>query len=87
MSADAVEIEILYFAALRERMGISRESLALPVEAGHIAALRRWLEANRPALTGQLAKVRFAVGDDFAEESRVLRAGDVVALIPPVSGG
>jgi molybdopterin converting factor subunit 1 len=87
MSADAVEIEILYFAALRERMGISREPLALPVEAAGIAALRRWLEANRPALKGQLTKVRFAVGDDFVDESRALRAGDVVALIPPVSGG
>jgi molybdopterin converting factor small subunit len=31
--------------------------------------------------------VRFAVGDELAGPEHAVRAGDVVALLPPVSGG
>jgi len=87
MSAGALEIDILYFAALREKAGVARESVTLPLEAPRVADLAAWLEANRAALRGHIQKVRFAVGDEFADATRVLRRGDVVALIPPVSGG
>jgi molybdopterin converting factor subunit 1 len=87
MGAEVVEIEILYFAALRERMGLAREAVALPLEYSRVERLGAWLETHRPPLRGQLVNVRFAVGDDFADSSHVLRHGDVVALIPPVSGG
>ncbi len=80
-------IRVLYFAAIRERMGISSEELVLPDEVRDVRSLARFLEASRPALRGVLASVRFAVGDEFAEPDRVLEAQAVVALIPPVSGG
>ena len=87
MSDERVQIEVLYFAAIRERMGRERESLELPLAAPTIADLSAWIEAHRPALRGLLSRVRFAVGDQFADSGRVLVRGDVVALIPPVSGG
>jgi molybdopterin converting factor small subunit len=31
--------------------------------------------------------VRIAVGDEFAAPDREIQEGDVVALLPPVSGG
>ena len=80
-------IQILYFAALRDRMGVAAEDVALPDEVGDVRALGIWLEATRPGLRGVLGSVRFAVGDEFAALDRALRAGDVVALLPPVSGG
>jgi molybdopterin synthase sulfur carrier subunit len=78
---------LLYFAAIRERMGLSSEELVLPEEVRDVRSLSRFLEASRPALRGVLASVRFAVGDEFVELDRVLDANAVVALIPPVSGG
>jgi molybdopterin converting factor small subunit len=38
-------------------------------------------------LRGRLQAVRVAVNEEFVERSCELRSGDVVALIPPVSGG
>ena len=80
-------IRLLYFAALRERMGLASEEIDLPEEVRDVRGLARYLEASRPALTGILSSVRFAVGDEFADLDRLLDAGAVVALIPPVSGG
>jgi molybdopterin converting factor subunit 1 len=80
-------IQVLYFAALRERMGRASEDLELPDGVRDVRALAQFLETSRPALTGVLGSVRFAVGDEFVDLDRELAAGDVVALIPPVSGG
>lgn len=80
-------IQLLYFAALRERMGMSAEDVELPAEVTDVRSLGAWLEATRPALRGVLGSVRFAVGDEFAAPERTLAPGDVVALLPPVSGG
>jgi sulfur-carrier protein len=80
-------IQVLYFAALRERMGIAAEDVDLPEEVGDVRALRAWLEATRPNLRGVLGSVRIAVGDEFAALDRRLEGGEVVALLPPVSGG
>lgn len=68
-------------------MGVSSEEIDLPEDVRDVRGLARYLEASRPALTGVLSSVRFAVGDEFAELDRLLDAGAVVALIPPVSGG
>jgi molybdopterin converting factor subunit 1 len=81
------QINLLYFAALRERMGTGSELVELPADVTDIRRLAAFLEASRPALRGVLGSVRFAVGDEFASADRRLVAGDVVALIPPVSGG
>jgi molybdopterin converting factor small subunit len=45
------------------------------------------LERTKPALQGRLGSVRVAVNEEFAETSALVRGGEVVALIPPVSGG
>ena len=80
-------VTILYFAAVREAMGRAEESVVLPNEVQTVAALSAWLERTRPALEGRLQAVRFAVNETFADADTSLGSGDVIALIPPVSGG
>jgi sulfur-carrier protein len=80
-------IEVLYFAAIRERMGLESERIELPDAVDTVGRLVAFLEASRPPLRGVLGSVRFAVGDEFVSHERELAPGDVVALIPPVSGG
>ncbi len=82
-----LQIQLLYFAALRERMQSAGETVLLPNEVTTVASLGSWLERERPRLRGALTAVRYAVGDEFATAQQELRAGDVVALLPPVSGG
>jgi molybdopterin converting factor subunit 1 len=80
-------IKLLYFAALKERVGRESDELELPPEVSRVADLAGFLPVFRPALAGALGAVRIAVGDEFAMPERELVEGDVVALLPPVSGG
>jgi molybdopterin converting factor subunit 1 len=77
---------VLYFAALRDLAGTSEEQVGIP-EPTSVAALLAMLEARHGQLQGRLGSVRVAVNEEFSEPSTVLRGGEVVALIPPVSGG
>ena len=80
-------VTLLYFAALRDAAGKGEESVDLPDDVQTVAALAAWLERHRPAFAGRLGSVRLAVNEAFAEPDTSLAAGDVIALIPPVSGG
>lgn len=95
MASSAVEpafpspgvVSVLYFAALRDLAGTGEESVSLPALPSSVATLLRALEQRHGALAGRLQSVRVAVDEEFVELSRELCGGEVVALIPPVSGG
>ena len=78
---------VLYFAALRELLGISEEQLSLPVGPLDVRGLSQHLARRHPRLEAHLPSVRFAVNEAFVSLEVPLAPGDVVALIPPVSGG
>ena len=86
----AAPLTILYFAWLRERVGVSEETLPLPdgVEtvAGLLAHLRA-IDHRHAAAFRDFKTVRCAVNQVFADVSTVLRPGDEVAFFPPVTGG
>ena len=84
------DVEVLYFAALRDLSGVSGERVSFTAPAVgvfSVAALLGALEERHEALRGRLQSVRVAVNEEFTELSTELRGGEVVALIPPVSGG
>ncbi len=78
------DIEIQYFAVLRERAGTARESVqSAAATAGDLydeIAARHDFGLPRSML-------RVAVNDEFADWSRPLSTGDRVVFIPPVAGG
>ena len=82
-----MKVTLLYFAAVRELVGLSSEELSLPDGVRTVSALRTHLEAARPALAGRLAQVRIARNESFAADDEPIAAGDEIALIPPVAGG
>lgn len=84
--ANPATVTVLYFAALRDLAGQSEEQVSLP-SPQPVAELLAALEARHGGLRGRLQAVRVAVNEEFVEKSSELRGGDVVALIPPVSGG
>ena len=79
-------VSVLYFAALRDLAGTGEERVSLPGPLS-VEALLRVLEDRHSGLAGRLQSVRVAVDEEFTETSRELRGGEIVALIPPVSGG
>ena len=80
-------VSVLYFAALRDLAGTGEELVSLPALPVSVGALLRTLEDRHGALSGRLQSVRVAVNEEFVELSLELHGGEVVALIPPVSGG
>ena len=80
-------ITVLYFAAVREAAGKSEERFELPDDVGTVTALSAHLERVHPALRGRLGGVRYAINETFVHETARIEPGDVVAVIPPVSGG
>ena len=86
-AAAPLAVSVLYFAALRDLAGTGEEQVRLPTLPTSVTALLAVLEARHGALAGRLTSVRVAVNEEFTEGSHELRGGEVVALIPPVSGG
>jgi molybdopterin converting factor subunit 1 len=78
------EIEVQYFAVLRERAGRSRETVTTaattPAQLFDELVVRHAFGLPR-------AMLRVAVNEEFADWSRPLAAGDRVVFIPPVAGG
>ena len=81
-----MRLKLLYFAAIRDLVGVGEETCDAP-DGLDVAALAAWLEARHEPLRGRLGHVRFARNAVFVKTDEVLAAGDEIAVIPPVSGG
>lgn len=84
-----MDVKVLFFAGLREALGVGSESLALPAGIGTVGALRDHLAA-RGELWSTLAttkNLRAAVNQQMVGPEALLKAGDEVAFFPPVTGG
>jgi len=79
-----IDVHVQYFAVLRERAGLNRETVA--TAAATAADLYDELAARHPFGLPR-SMLRVAVNDEFADWSRPLGAGDRVVFIPPVAGG
>ncbi|ARM31644.1 MoaD/ThiS family protein [Prosthecochloris sp. HL-130-GSB] len=79
-----MEITVKCFASAREIL--ARSEFSMEIEEGMtIEALERRIRS----LSSQLAEMPFmlAVNMEYPEPGTVIRPGDEVAIIPPVSGG
>ena len=81
-----MNLQLLYFAQLREKIGAREDHLELPLGSS-VSDLRQHLLELYPQMKNTLDGVAIAVNLEYAEDERILLEGDSVALIPPVSGG
>ena len=82
-----MKLAVLYFAAARERAGLSREELELPDAPLAVPALLDLLGRRHPALAPLFPHLRVAVNQEFVKADAPVSPGAEVALIPPVAGG
>lgn len=84
-----MHIHLLYFAGLREALGVTTETLELPAGIETVTALRELLAARgAPWIALVTTKnLRAAVNQQMAEQDTRIQAGDEVAFFPPVTGG
>ncbi len=84
--ASPVSIRVRFFGPARDLAGCEECWLTLPPDAVVATAVERLAE-QFPALRDRLPHYRIAVNTEYANLDTVLREGDEVAIIPPVSGG
>jgi sulfur-carrier protein len=85
-----MKLHLLYFARLREHFGLGSETLDAPDDISDLAGLIAWLGQRGPAWAEELAPerpYRMAVNQEMASSDCRLKAGDEVAIFPPVTGG
>lgn len=91
---EGITIQMLYFASARTAIDKSSESILLPDSHFPASKLKEYLvrqyKGNTEMVT-VLAKSAISVNEEIIYEDDgddlKLRNGDVVAVIPPVSGG
>lgn len=83
-------ITVLFFASIREQLGVEKLELALPEQSTTLADLRQQLinshAENWQAVLAQHNIVK-AVNQEVADDDCVLADGDEIAFFPPVTGG
>lgn len=85
-----MKLRVLYFAALRERVGRSEEWVDVPDGVRAVADLQHWMAARGEPWASAFAetrRVRIAVDQSMARADTELRENAEVAFFPPVTGG
>ena len=83
-------MKLLYFAWVRQKIGIGEEELALPAGVKDVAALIDALRkrgAGYAEALGDLSRLRCAVNQQHVDFNARIGADDEVAFFPPVTGG
>lgn len=81
-------ITIQYFGVLKDRLGLSEESIAW--ETGDSEKLLLDLRARNAEWAEALAEdrvFRVVINDEIVYETTPINKGDKVAILPPVTGG
>ena len=83
-------MKLVYFAWVRERIGLKDEEIALPASVATAGDLLDWLKSRGPEYEHALAEpraIRVAVDRVHAGRETPLAGASEVALFPPMTGG
>lgn len=81
-----MRVRVLFFGMLKDVAGKASDEVEL-AEGATVRALLAHYESRIPRLKESLPTLALAVNQEYAGVDTTLRAGDEVALLPPVSGG
>ncbi|WP_408640487.1 molybdopterin converting factor subunit 1 [Sphingomonas jeddahensis] len=83
-------MRMVYFAWVRERIGVAEEEVSPPAEVATIADLIDWLAARSPSHAAAFAdrdRLRAARDQVFVPLDAPLAGAGEIAIFPPVTGG
>jgi molybdopterin synthase sulfur carrier subunit len=85
-----MNINLRFFASVREALGVSQESAALPAGVTTVGAVRAHLATRGGAWAEALAperSLRMAYNQVMCDPETEIAEGSEVAFFPPVTGG
>lgn len=83
-------VRLIYFAWVRERVGLAEEQVALPEGAQTVLDLVRWLKARDEGYAAAFADetlVRAAINQTHVKPGASLEGASEIAFFPPMTGG
>ena len=83
-------VKILYFAWLRERIGLAEELVDIPEDVSNVTALLDWLAERGDGYAYALENpdiVRVALDQQLVHQTTPLGEAREIALFPPMTGG
>jgi sulfur-carrier protein len=80
-------IHILFFGHYKDHAPNGKLTLENVPEGSTVADIATLLAAQTPAFTDLLSRTRVAVGAAFVESDTVVKSGNEIAFLPPMSGG
>lgn len=94
-----MKVKVLFFASIRDLTGVSEVVLDVDASSTVLDVIKRLAELYGDEFRGYVFRdelslnphIRLALNGDYLDSSRVgefrLGDGDVIAVLPPVSGG
>lgn len=82
-----MQIEILFFATLKDLVGEKRVTLSLDGDSTTLATVKETLITQYPEIEANLNAALGSVNEEYAFAEDTVSDGDKVAFFPPVSGG
>lgn len=83
-------VKLVYFAWVRERIGVPGEQLVLPAELVTIADLVTWLKQKDEGYANAFADaglIRAAIDQVHVKPDALLAGAREIAFFPPMTGG
>ena len=83
-------MKLLYFAWVRERIGLEQEEIELPTDVETATDLIEWLKSRGPEYENALTdseKIRVAVDQRHISQHEPLGQANEIAIFPPMTGG
>jgi molybdopterin converting factor subunit 1 len=81
-----MRVRVLLFGQLKDIVGRQEDSLELEPGTRLAAVLAHYAE-RYPQLQGLSKSIACSINQEYAQGAAMLREGDEVGLLPPVSGG
>ena len=81
-----MRFEVLLFGQLKDIVGRADESLELEPGTNLASIVARYAD-RYPQFQGLTKSIARSINQEYAQGTAVLREGDEVGLLPPVSGG
>ena len=83
-------MNLVYFAWIRVKMGVSGEHIDPPQNIKDIEGLIDWLKQRNPIANetfSDISNIRIAVNQEYVSINHPVKPGDEIAFFPPVTGG
>ena len=90
LSDSTSTIKLMYFAWVREKIGVPSEDVLLPAHIETVSDTITWLQARGPEYASAFARpqvIRTAINHAHVRPDALIKGAREIAFFPPVTGG